>query len=255
MPATTRKCVLLAVALAGCARVPEDGPVTVLAASSLSDALPQVAAAWTASGHPAVVFSFDASSKLAKQIEAGAPADAFFSADSDWMNALDQQGRLAPGTRVDLLGNRLVAVVPATATTRPSAAAELAAPEIHRLALAGERVPAGKYARAALRLLGTWDAVSARVVEGDNVRTVLGWVASGEADAGVVYATDAAVEPRVAVAFSFPLDSYPPIVYPAAVLQGASHAAQAADLLAYCRGAEATAVFRAAGFTPPPAAP
>lgn len=234
------------------AEAADPAPVVVLAASSLTEALQKVGAAWTAKGHPAVTFSFDASSKLAKQVEAGAPADAFFSADADWMDYLDQRGLIDPTTRANLLGNSLVAVVPASATMAVATAADLAKPEIKHLALAGENVPAGKYGRAALVSLGAWDAVQARVVSGDNVRTVLGWVATGEADAGVVYVTDAKVETKVKVAFTFPATSHPPIVYPTAVVKGAAHAKDAADFLAYCKSAEGMAVFGAAGFTAAP---
>ena len=228
-------------------------PITVLAASSLTESLQKVAAAWTAKGHPAVTLSFDASSRLAKQIEAGAPVDAFFSADNDWMDYLDTRGLIDRPTRVDLLGNTLVAVVPVGSGLVLDDAAGLGQSGVQHLALAGESVPAGKYARAALSSLGGWDALEDRVVRGDNVRTVLGWVASGEAEAGVVYATDARVEPRVQVAFTFPRASYPPIVYAATVVAGAVHAKEAAAFLVYCRSAEGMAVFAAAGFTPPPA--
>ncbi len=253
---------LLAVATASVlalgARFVEAGdrdPLVVFAASSLTDTLPVVAAAWTAKGHPPVVFSFDASSRLAKQVEAGAPADVFVSADSDWMDVLARGDLLAPGTRVNLVGNTLVAVVPATSTDVPASAADLARPAYARLGLAGDNVPAGKYGRAALRTLGVWDAVQGRVVNGDNVRTVLGWVAAGEASAGVVYATDARAEPRVKVAFPFAAGTHPPIVYPMAVLKDAVHAREAASFLEACRSPEGRAVFQSGGFTAAPSGP
>ena len=233
--------------------VADDATVVVLAASSLTESLQKVATAWTAKGHPKVAFSFDASSKLAKQVEAGAPADAFFSADSDWMDYVDAKGLINKPTRVNLLGNSLVAVLPAASTVTVASATDLGKPEIKHLALAGENVPAGKYGRAALESLGAWTSVKDRVVSGDNVRTVLGWVATGEADAGIVYATDAKVEPKVKVALTFPATSYPTIVYPAAVLTSATHGKDAADFLTYCGSAEGMAVFSAAGFTPAPA--
>jgi molybdate transport system substrate-binding protein len=228
--------------------------LTVLAASSLTDVLPKVAAAWQAEGNGAVTVSFDASSRLAKQVEAGAAADLFFSADSDWMDTLEAAGHLAPGTRVDLLGNTLVVVVGANAAGAriPADAAALATPAITHLALAGENVPAGKYGRTALRSLGVWNAVQARVVSGDNVRTALGWVATGEADAAIVYGTDAKAEPRVKVAFTLPAGTHPAIDYPAAVLANAAHPADAARFLTFCRSPEAGALFAAAGFLPPP---
>lgn len=222
--------------------------IVVLAAASLTESLSKVAAAWTAKGNPRVVLSFDASSRLAKQVEAGAPADAFFSADVEWMDWLAARGLLDAGTRRNLLGNTLVVVVPAGSTLGIAAPGDLA--RARHLALGGESVPAGKYARAALRTLGVWDGVAAKVVNGDNVRAVLGWVAKGEADAGIVYATDAKVEPKVRVAFTVPAGSHAPIVYPAAVTKGAANPKAAADFLAYCAGAEGMAVFSAAGFSP-----
>lgn len=225
-------------------------PLTVLAAASLTEVLQQLGASWQAKGNGAVRFSFDASSRLAKQVESGAPADAFFSADQEWMDWLDARGLVAD--RVTLAGNTLVTVVRNDAPTPPADAKGLAGPAIHRLAMAGENVPAGRYGRAALRSLGVWDAVKDRVVNGDSVRAALTWVATGEADAGVVYATDARVEPRVRVAFTFLASSHPPIAYPAAALRGSAHLADARAFVAFCASAEARAVFAAAGFTPPP---
>jgi len=229
-----------------------DSPVVILAASSLTESLQKVAAAWTVKGHPAVQFSFDASSRLAKQVEAGAPVDAFFSADVDWMDHLEGKGLIDKTTRANLVGNTLVAVLPAGSMLTIRGAADLGLPGIQHLALAGESVPAGKYARAALGSLGAWDGVKDRTVTGDNVRTVLAWVATGEADAGVVYGTDAKVEPRVKVAFAFPQSSYPAIVYPMAVVKGASHAKDAAEFLAFCQSEAGIAVFRDAGFSAAP---
>ncbi len=225
--------------------------VLVLAASSLTETLPAIARKWTARGHPSVEFSFDASSRLARQIEQGAPADAFISADGEWMDQLEAGGMLEPATRFDLVGNTLVAVVPSTSTLRVTTAADLAAPVVKRLGLAGENVPAGRYARTALTTLGIWPQVAARVLSGDNVRTVLGWVATGEVDAGIVYATDALIEPRVRPAFVFPSGSHPAIEYPAALVRGGAHAADAAAFLSYCRSAEARSIFAAAGFLQP----
>lgn len=230
-------------------------PLTVLGAASLTESLGRVAAAWQAKGNGPVTLSFDSSSRLAKQVEAGGPADAFFSADLEWMDWLEQRGLLAQGTRVTLLGNSLVAVVPAGAAFVPEDASALTSPAVRRLALAGEAVPAGKYARDALAAHGAWGSVQDRVVSGDNVRSTLAWVARGEVDAGVVYATDARVEPKVKVAFTFPASSHAPITYPAAVLAGSAHKDDAKRFLAFCRSAEAAAIFAAAGFVPsPPAA-
>jgi molybdate transport system substrate-binding protein len=228
-----------------------DTEITVLAASSLTESLQAVGASWTAAGHPKVTFSFDASSRLAKQIEAAAPADLFFSADTDWMDYLAQRGLIDEPTRVNVLGNSLVVVVPAASTATFGSVKNLSRPEVTHLALAAETVPAGKYARAALTSAGIWEAVNNRVVNGENVRTVLGWVASNEAEAGFVYATDAKIEPKVKVALIVPVASYPPIVYPAAIVKSAAHARDATEFLAYCKSAEGMEVFLAAGFTPP----
>lgn len=217
-------------------------PLTVLAASSLTESLQAVAAGWRAQGNGAVTLSFDASSRLARQIEGGIPADAFFSADQAWMDALEGKGLVGP--RVVVAGNALVVVVRTDAAFVPADAGELADPRVGRLALAGENVPAGRYARAALGALDR-----RRVVSGDNVRSVLAWVARGDADAGVVYATDARVEPRVKVAFSLP---GPDITYPAAALTRSPRRADAERFLAYCKSAEAQAIFAVAGFSPGP---
>ena len=249
----TRRLLLFALAfvLALPARA-ADPEITVLAASSLTESLQAVGAKWTAAGHPKVTFSFDASSRLAKQIEASSPADLFFSADTDWMDYLDRRALIDKTTRVNLLGNALVVVVPVASTNTFGSVKHLSRPEVKHLALAAETVPAGKYARAALTSAGAWEPVKDRVVNGENVRTVLGWVASNEAEAGLVYATDAKVEPKVKVALIVPAASYPPIVYPAAVVKNAAHAKEAAEFLAYCKSAEGMAVFLAAGFTQPP---
>lgn len=229
--------------------------LVVLGAASLSGVLPEVASAWEAQGGVDVTFSFDSSSKLAKQVEAGAPADVVFFADRETMDTLDQKSLLAPGTRRDLLGNTLVLVVPADAAWVPSQPSDLGDPRLQHLALAGENVPAGKYARAALDAAGALAAVQGKVVTGDNVRTTLAWVTRGEAEAGVVYATDAEAEPKVRTAFPFPADSHPPIVYPAAAVAASSHLAEARALLDFCASPSGQAIFQEAGFTPPPAHP
>ncbi|GDX81855.1 molybdate ABC transporter substrate-binding protein [Deltaproteobacteria bacterium] len=250
---------LLATALAGSAiafarpaATPDEDRLQVLAASSLTDVLPKLATAWTAHGNHTVNLSFDATSRLAQQIESGAPADVFVAADVDWMDDLAEARLVDEATVVNLAGNTLVAVVPRTSELTVANPAQLDQPGIQHLALAGENVPAGKYARSALANAGAWSALAPRVVNGDTVRSVLRWVATGEAEAGVVYGTDARVEPRVKVAFSFAPGTYPPIVYPAAVVTAATHPKDAAAFLRFCQGAEARAILAEAGFTPPP---
>jgi molybdate transport system substrate-binding protein len=233
--------------LAASASAVERAPL-IAAAASLSDVLPKAAAAYEKSGGGKIEFDFDASSRLARQIEEGAPIDGFISADEDWMDALQKKGLVDAATRADLLTNRLVAVVSSSSPLKLEGASGLAAHAIEHLALAGEAVPAGKYAKAAIGSAGAWKAVEAKVVRADNVRGALRWVASGEAEAGVVYETDAAAEPRVRVAFVFPESSHPPIVYPSAAIKASARAREAAAFLAFCRGPEAARLFRGAGF-------
>jgi molybdate transport system substrate-binding protein len=227
------------------------GPgVTVFAAASLTDSLKQVAATYKARTGAAVILSFGASSTLARQIEEGAAADIFFSADTDWMDYLEKAGDIAPGTRKDLLGNRLVLVAAADAKRAPPIAPgfDLAgALGNGKLAMADPAsVPAGKYGKAALTALGVWDKVAAKVVEAENVRVALEYVARGEAPFGIVYATDAKIAP-VKVAGTFPENSHPPIVYPVALTKAASLAARA--FLTFLEGPQARAIFTKAGFT------
>jgi molybdate transport system substrate-binding protein len=194
----------------------------VLAAASLQESMNAAADAWGRRGHPRPVVSFAASSALARQIIAGAPADLFASADREWMDAVARAGLVAPGTRSDWLGNRLVIVAPPG--TRGTIA--MRAPALIR-ALGGSpiamadpaAVPAGRYGRAALERLGAWRALSPRVVAAENVRAALALVERGAAPHGIVYATDARASARVRVAGVFPAASHPAIVYPLARLR------------------------------------
>lgn len=223
-------------------------PLQVFAAASLADVLaPIVADFTTTAGEPAPQVVADASSRLATQIRAGAPADVFFSADVEWMDTLVADGLVVEDTRRDLLGNRLVVVVPKASGVTIAGLDELA--RLDRLALAGAAVPAGKYARAALAEVDVLAQLTDRIVEADNVRTALAWVARGEVPAGIVYATDAAVEPAVRVALEIPERMHPEIVYPIAALRGAADPARARAFVEHCRGTTAADRFRAAGFT------
>jgi molybdate transport system substrate-binding protein len=164
------------------------------------DVLPRVASLWKEAGGLPVRFSFGATSRLAPQTLQGAPADLFFSADQAWMDWVSERGGLQAGTRADLLGNEMVLVVPlgrGESLLHPQA---LIGPSFRHIALAGENVPAGRYGQAALEASGVWAGLEERIVRSGNVRGALEWVALGEADAGVVYRTDAAVEERVRVA-------------------------------------------------------
>ncbi|MGC9953872.1 MAG: molybdate ABC transporter substrate-binding protein [Rhizomicrobium sp.] len=227
--------------------------VTVFAAASLTDALKQVGDAYKHDTGSAVVFSFAASSALARQIEASSGADIFISADVDWMDHLDSRGLIAHASRVDLLGNRLVLIAPAESRIALAAKPHFdlaGALGEGRLALADPAaVPAGKYAKAALTSLGVWDLVESKVVPAENVRVALAYVARGEAPLGIVYATDAKAEPKVRIVATFPDEAYPRIVYPAALTKEAKPEARA--FLKYLSGARAKAIFAKAGFLVP----
>ena len=235
------------------AQAVSDQAVTVFAAASLNEALTEIAAEWTRAGHPAPTLSFAASSTLARQIEQGAPANLFASADEKWMDTLDQHGLLAPGTRFNLLANQLVLIVPKdrARTIAVDDKLDLAAllGPTGRLSVGDPaHVPAGLYAKDALTHLGLWNQAEPRLARGEDVRAALRLVELGEAPAGIVYATDAAASDKVAVAGVFPSGSHEPIVYPFALIKGAdTPAAQA--LLAFMRGPQGQAVFHKRGFT------
>lgn len=224
--------------------------ITVFAAASLKTAMDRLAPAWEAATGDRVTVALAGSSALARQIQRGAPADVFVSANVDWMDLLEAEGLIAAESRRDLLGNRLALV--ARAPARPLDPADL--PQAlgqGRLAMAlVEAVPAGIYGRAALEALGLWEELAPRVAQADNVRAALALVATGAAPFGIVYATDAAAEPRVSAVATFPEGSHPPIVYPAALVAGADPAAAA--FLDWLAGPEAGAVFADLGFAPPP---
>ena len=231
----------------------ENAPAQLLvfAAASLSEALDEVGRVFTTRTGVRVDASYAASSVLAKQIEAGAPADAFFSADLAWVDYLDERGLLKRGSRRDVLGNSLVLIAPADSPLRLSVAPGFdltAALGEGRLATADpDSVPAGKYARAALTKLGVWQSVSDRLVRGENVRAALAYVARGEAPLGIVYQTDAQAEKRVRVVGVFPEDSHPPITYPLALtVRARPEAARFADFLA---SETARQIFTRYGFT------
>ena len=227
-------------------------PVLVFAAASLKEALDAVVAQWRAQSGAEAVVSYAASSTLAKQIEAAAPADLFISADIDWMEYLDKRHLIRPQSRIDLLGNSLVIIAPKDSGARLAIAPGFPLAQAvggGRLAMADPAaVPAGLYGKAALEKLGVWDAVKDRVAAAENVRAALTLVARGEAPLGIVYKTDAAVEPAVKIVATFPPDTHPPIVYPAA-LTAASDNPAAATLLAYLHGSAARQIFEAHGFT------
>ncbi len=225
--------------------------LAVLAAASLKEALDDVSAQFQRATGSRVVVSYAASSTLAKQIENGAPADVFISADLDWMDYVDQRKLLRAGTRVNLLRNRLVLIAPAESRVQVEIKAGFALDRPlgnGKLSMADpDSVPAGKYGKAALEKLGAWSAVERKVARADNVRTALNFVARGEVPLGIVYETDAFAEKKVRVVARFPQDSHPAIIYPAAVLAESKHAATPA-FLNYLKSGEARAIFEKYGF-------
>jgi molybdate transport system substrate-binding protein len=236
---------------AGPARA-EPRAVIVFAAASLKNALDAIDEEWQRETGKAVTAAYAASSTLAKQIENGAPADLFISADPGWMDYLEQRKLIRPGSRSNLLGNSLVLIAAAGSTVQLTIAPGfrlLAALGDGRLAMADPAaVPAGLYGKAALEKLGVWPSVANRIAAAENVRAALLLVARGEAPLGIVYATDAAIEPGVRIVATFPADTHPPIVYPVA-LTASSENPNAPALLAYLHGAAARAQFQKAGFT------
>ncbi len=235
----------------GAATAQSAGP-TVFAAASMKTALDEIDALWTAKSGKTVTVSYAASSALAKQIEAGAPADLFVSADIPWMNYVAEKGLIKTETRVDLLGNALVLVAPVANPEKVeiAAGAPLAAKVGDGKIATGDiaSVPVGKYAKASLEKLGLWKDVEPKIAGAENVRAALGLVARGEAKYGIVYATDAKAEPKVVVVGTFPADSHPPIVYPVAVTKDAK-SPDVADYLAFLKGPEARKIFEGQGFT------
>lgn len=229
---------------------PARGPV-VLAAASLQESLNAAADAWAAKGHARPVLSFAASSTLARQVQAGAPADLFISADEDWMDTLEKKQLLRPGTRADLLSNRLVLVAPAASrvqiTIRPGFTLAAALGKGRLATGAVDSVPAGLYAKQALTKLGVWPQVADKLAPAESVRAALALVARGEAPLGVVYATDALADKRVRVVATFPESSHAPIRYPVAAL-AASHQGDTEGFRRFLLSPEALAIFRPYGF-------
>lgn len=230
----------------------EEKNLTVFAAASMKNALDDVDAAYTARTGVKVVASYAASSVLAKQIDQGAPADIFLSADTDWMDYVATRKAISTATRTNLLGNSIVLIAPKdSAIDKVTIASGF---DLAKLAGSGRiatgdvsSVPAGKYAKAALEKLGAWEAAAPKFAMAENVRAALTLVARGEAVLGIVYATDAKVEPEVKILGTFPADSHPPIIYPVAATTSAGP--KAADYLAFLHSSAAKTIFEKYGFT------
>jgi molybdate transport system substrate-binding protein len=230
----------------------QGGGMVVFAAASLKTALDEIAAAWAKdTGKPAPRISYAASSALARQIEQGAPADLFISADLDWMDYAAGKNLIRPDTRFNLLGNKIVLIAPrdsrttTLALTRGDLAKALAGGKLSMGNV--DAVPAGKYGKAALEKLGVWDGVKGQIAQADNVRGALLLVSRGEAPLGIVYQTDAASDPNVTIVGTFPEDSHPPIIYPIAVTKDSSNP-DTAEFVSYLRSPGAKPAFEEQGF-------
>jgi molybdate transport system substrate-binding protein len=242
---------LLLIAATASQTVAQQQSILVFAAASMKNSLDEANSAFTKQGGPKVVASYAASSALMKQIEQGAPADVFLSADIDWMDYGAKHGLIKNDTRFDLLGNQLVLIAPKDSTIGQVNIG----PGFNLAALAGSgriavgdvrAVPAGLYAKAALEKLGAWAAVEPKLAMAESVRAALVLVSRGEAPLGIVYETDAKIDPAVKIVGMFPPDSHPPIVYPVALTIGAKP--DAASYLMFLRTQQARAIFERYGF-------
>jgi molybdate transport system substrate-binding protein len=226
--------------------------VLVFAAASLKNALDDIAGQWQRETGKKVAISYAASNNLIRQIENGAPADIFMSADLDWMDYGQQKNLIKPETRSNLLGNKIVLIAPkdSTLSVKVEQGFDLAgALKGGRLSMGNvDAVPAGKYGKAALEKLGAWDKVKGRIAQAESVRAALLLVSRGETPLGIVYQTDAASEPGVKIVGTFPEDSHPPIIYPVALTKDSNNAT-AADFLKYIRSPAAKPAFEKQGFT------
>ena len=230
---------------------PQQPQILLFAAASLTDAMQAIAAGYEKTAHVTVKSSFDSSSVLARQIEAGAKADVFFSADTAWMDYLASRNLIQAASRANVLGNRLVLIAPAQSAVQLKIAPHFplaAALGDGRLATGDpDSVPVGRYARAALTALGVWDEIAPRLARAENVRVALLYVDRGEAPLGIVYASDALADKRVRVVDTFPASTHEPIVYPIALT--ASARGEAAGFVAYLRGPQGRDIFVKFGFT------
>jgi molybdate transport system substrate-binding protein len=251
----TRRSLLLAALLGSVGFGHAAEPVlTVFAAASLTDVLEEAGDAFARQGGTPVRFSFAGSSALARQIESGAPADVFVSADQEWMDYLEQRKLIQSATRGNVATNSLVLVAPADSSLALKIAPRFALAQAlgirGRLSVGNpDSVPAGRYAKDALKSLGVWDSVAGRIIAADNVRTALNFVALGEAPLGIVYATDVRGNAKVRVVDVFPAAMHGPITYPAAATTRAR--SQAGDFVRFLQGNEARAIFARHGFRPP----
>lgn len=229
--------------------------ISVYAASSLSQVLPRIANQWKAKTKSLtqIQFNFEASSRLARQIDSGAPADIFFSADENWMDFLQKRGKIIGTTRADLLSNEIVLIVPTNspAQSQSKPLDVFDNPGLHRLALADPNVPVGHYAREALENLGILKKLKSRsldIIGADSARSTLAWVARGEVDAGIVFQTDAKSEQKVRAVYRFDQATHSPIRYPVALLTPGKMSADLRSFFDYCKSPDSALLFKQFGF-------
>ena len=245
----TLALVMMAAPMAAPAARAEKTELYVLAAASLTDVMAQIADSYKeVAPEVEITFVFDSSGTLQSQIEAGATADVFVSAAQRQMDALEEGGLIKGESRKDLLRNRVVLIVPAASELALTSFEDVAGDPVRMIAIGDESVPVGQYTQEIYEYLGTWDAVKAKANLGGNARAVLSWVASGDVDFGIVYATDAATTDGVKVIAQAPEGSHAPVIYPAAVVEGSQYAEAAQAFLDYLSGDTARALFIAAGF-------
>jgi molybdate transport system substrate-binding protein len=239
----------LALSSLGWSPATQAAEVLVSAAASLTDALTEIGRAYESNGKARVRFNFGSSSELARQIDEGAPADIYFSADLEKMDALERKGRIDPATRKNLLSNRLVLVVPKDSKLNLRAPKDLLRPEVKRIALAQpETVPVGIYVKTYLESEGLCEKVASKIIPVLDVRATLTSVESGNVDAGFVYKTDAAISKKTKVFYEVPLDKGPKIVYPAAAIKESKNKEAAGDFLKFVSSQAGKKVFRKYGF-------
>jgi molybdate transport system substrate-binding protein len=241
--------VMLFVALTGLAQSAPADEILVSAAASLTDVLKEIGTGYQSKSKHTVKFNFGPSNGLARQIEEGAPADIFFSADLPQMDTLDKNGRLEPGTRKNLLSNQLVIIAPADSKLALSSPKDLLKADVKRIALAEpSSVPVGIYSSKYLTDEGLWDQIKAKVVPVQDVRATLAVVESGNVEAGFVYKTDAAVSKKVKIVYEVPIDKGPKITYPIAIVKESKRKDAARDFLTYIQSSAAKASFKKYGF-------
>lgn len=227
----------------------EEIELFVSAAASLTDVLQEIAGEYKAiAPNVTLTFTFDSSGTLQTQIEEGAPADIFISAAQKQMDALEEQGLILSETRIDLLENKVVLIVPADAESAVMSFEDVGTDAVSMVAVGGESVPVGQYTEQVFTNLGIWEDVQAKANYGENVRAVLTWVESGEVDCGIVYATDAATSDQVTVVCDAPEGSCDEVIYPVALIEGTKYQEEAQAFLDFLTSLNSTALFEEAGF-------